>query len=860
MAGETVGYATLPVIPSFSGIGAALTTGISGPAATAGATAGDRAGAGMKTGILNQIKTIAAPLIAAIGVAGVTRGITSSVNAASDLVEAGTAVGQVFGSSFPAIETWAQGAATSLGQSNLSALNAARTFGVYGQSAGLAGDANVQFAKGMTTLATDLASFNNTSPEQAIEAIGAALRGESEPIRSYGVLLDDATIRQRAFEMGIIDSTKNALTPQQRVLAVQAEILAQTGVAQGDFMRTSEGLANQQRILSAQWTDVSAKIGTLFLPMVTAVVSYINTSLMPVLDQVPGALSAIGAILFEGKYESGSLFGLEADSPVVSILYGIRDAAIWVWDAVSQIDFGAIFSGLSGGAGAGEATASALSSIGDSAVTLAPLVGDFIGLLPSFTDVLNFAADAVGWLADNSETLAAMLPVLAGGYLVVKAAQLTANVASAATPALRVAEVAANLALSRSQTRLAGTIAASTVAQGVNTAATSTGVAAKNAGVAATIRQTAANVASRTAMVAAAIATGVVTAAQWAWNVALTANPIGIIIVAITALVGALVWFFTQTELGQDIWTNVTNAIGTAVTWLWETILQPVFTAIGAIFTWIYDFIIVPIVTGIMIYIGLWAAVITWLWENVISPVFAAIGAIFEWIWNSIIMPIVNFIIAYVQMLGAIFTWLWNNAINPAIQAVGAAWNWLWTNVIKPVADFIGSAIKTVGDTVRTVFGGIADFIGTAFNAALSVVRGPINGIISLVNGAIDGLNSLSVTIPSWVPIVGGQTWGLSIPKIPRLATGADVMARPGGTLAILAEAGQAETVTNLGDTNRQIRASTALAEAALAGKGSTNVRVFIGDKELTDFVRVVVEDYDDEGGDRVDRGARPKF
>jgi hypothetical protein len=58
-------------------------------------------------------------------------------------------------------------------------------------------------------------------PPEAHAAIGAALRGESEPIRNYGVLLDDATMRQKAFELGLTSSTKNALLPQTKVLAVQ---------------------------------------------------------------------------------------------------------------------------------------------------------------------------------------------------------------------------------------------------------------------------------------------------------------------------------------------------------------------------------------------------------------------------------------------------------------------------------------------------------------------------------------------------------------------------------------------------------------------------------------------------------------
>lgn len=363
-----------------------------------------------------------------------------------------------------------------------------------------------------------------------------------------------------------------------------------------------------------------------------------------------------------------------------------------------------------------------------------------------------------------------------------------------------------------------------------------------------------------TVILAIAAAMAVITIAQWAWNAALLANPITWIILAIVALVAVIVFIATQTTWFQDIWAGAMAVIGAVATWLWENVLNPVFTAVGAIWNWLYTYVIQPVVLGIMLYIGLWAAIITWLWNTVLAPVFGFIGQIFTWIWQSIIMPIVNFIVAYFQALGAVAGWLWTNAINPALQAIGNAFSWLWNNVIRPVGDFIGGAIRTVGDTIRSVFGGIADFMGSAFQAALSVVRGPINGIIDLVNGAISGINSIRVTIPDWVPVVGGQTFGVNIPRIPRLATGADVLARPGGTLAILAEAGQAETVTNLGDTNRHIRASTELAEAALRNGGNTNVRVFIGDKELTDFVRVVVEERDDDEGGRAGRGDRPDF
>jgi hypothetical protein len=124
-------------------------------------------------------------------------------------------------------------------------------------------------------LSSDLASFNNTTPEQAINAIGSALRGEAEPLRAYGVLLDDASLRQSALSLGIIKTTKEALTPQQKVLAAQALIYQQTGAAQGDFERTSDGLANKTRILTAQLENAKTTIGEALLPIVLELANFV---------------------------------------------------------------------------------------------------------------------------------------------------------------------------------------------------------------------------------------------------------------------------------------------------------------------------------------------------------------------------------------------------------------------------------------------------------------------------------------------------------------------------------------------------------------------------------------------------------
>jgi hypothetical protein len=202
------------------------------------------------------------PAAAAIGT--FTSVISPAIRAASDFQEATSKVNVVFGRASKSIKDFADGAARNLGQSKQSVLDAAGTFGTFGKAAGLAGEDLAGFTTDFVTLSTDLASFNNTSPEEAVLAIGAALRGESEPLRRYGVLLNDAVLKQEAMTLGIYDG-KGALTAQQKVLAAQAAIYKQTNDAQGDFMRTSDGLANSQRTLKAVFEDAKVALGQAFL-------------------------------------------------------------------------------------------------------------------------------------------------------------------------------------------------------------------------------------------------------------------------------------------------------------------------------------------------------------------------------------------------------------------------------------------------------------------------------------------------------------------------------------------------------------------------------------------------------------------
>jgi hypothetical protein len=225
----------------------------------------ESAGGGINS-LKAQLTSFAATMGIAFGAQEIIRFTKATIDAAADMGETLSKVGVIFGNTAGDIEAWADTAAERMGQSKQHALDAASTFAIFGKSAGLSGNDLAGFSTGLTELASDMASFNNTSPEQAIQAIGAALRGETEPIRAYGVLLDDASMRQEALAMGLIKSTKEALTPQNKVLAAQALIYKQTTLAQGDFANTADSLSNKQKILSAQFSNFQVELGQKLAP------------------------------------------------------------------------------------------------------------------------------------------------------------------------------------------------------------------------------------------------------------------------------------------------------------------------------------------------------------------------------------------------------------------------------------------------------------------------------------------------------------------------------------------------------------------------------------------------------------------
>ena len=267
------------------------------------------------------------------------------VDMAADVGESMSKNKVLFGEAANSVTQFAETAATDLGLSKRAALEAAGNFGALTHAMKMSGEDGADMSITMVKLAADMASFNNASPEETLTALAAGLRGENEPLRRFGVLLDAATTKQKALEMGLIENTKGALDPATKALASYHLILEQSTVQQGDFQRTSDGLANSQRILAAQWEDLQTQLGEALLPIFTDITHWLVNEGIPnaqkfidvwkdegffaALEKVGGRISDLSKDLHVAMGKGTlMLFADTIRETVVTLKDGINDALL----------------------------------------------------------------------------------------------------------------------------------------------------------------------------------------------------------------------------------------------------------------------------------------------------------------------------------------------------------------------------------------------------------------------------------------------------------------------------------------------------------------------------------------------------
>lgn len=196
-----------------------------------------------------------------------------ALDLASDLVEVQNVVDVAFGDMAREAEFFAKKCAEVFGLSELSAKRYSSELMAMANSAGLAAKTGKTLSLQVTALAGDLASFYNTSTDEAFTALEGIFTGVIRPLRAYGVNLSVATLEEYALAKGI--KTKySAMSEAQKIALRYNYVMEATAQAQGDFARTSDSWANQIRILTLRWKELLSFLGgvlkTVLLPIINA--------------------------------------------------------------------------------------------------------------------------------------------------------------------------------------------------------------------------------------------------------------------------------------------------------------------------------------------------------------------------------------------------------------------------------------------------------------------------------------------------------------------------------------------------------------------------------------------------------------
>lgn len=317
---------------------------ITGDASSLRRAIGDAEGSSSRLGgALGGMAKAAVIAGGAAGLGAIAIGAKGAIDAASNLGESVNAINVSFGKAAPQVLKFTQSAAK-IGLSARAANEALVPIGAGLQNAGLSADAAAKASINLTKRAADMASVFNTSLDDALGAIQAGLRGEADPLERFGVGLSAANVNAKAMALGLAESEK-ALTAQDKATARVALIMDQTNKVAGDFTNTSDGLANSQRILSAEIENAQAKIGQELTPVMATATQALASAIPHVLDFASGLMDRLRpAIEAVGGFVSSVLLPAFRDElipvfkdRVLPIILQVRDIFVLMIQRVGGV-------------------------------------------------------------------------------------------------------------------------------------------------------------------------------------------------------------------------------------------------------------------------------------------------------------------------------------------------------------------------------------------------------------------------------------------------------------------------------------------------------------------------------------------
>ncbi|MFR1762193.1 phage tail tape measure protein, partial [Frisingicoccus sp.] len=284
------------------------------------------------------------------------------INAASDYEENLNKIDVAFANSADVVKEWGNNATKQFGLSKNQALEATALFGDMATSMGLSHEEAADMSMSLAGLAGDLASFKNIGVDQAMTALNGVFTGETESLKTLGVVMTDTNLNAYALEKGM-GKTTDQMSQAEKVQLRYAYIMDMTKNAQGDYARTSDGTANSLRTFQGAVDNLNIALGQHLLPVLT-----------PLVQKATALIDKFA----------------EADPKTQQLVLKIAALAAVIGPVL-------VING-----------------------TLISSVGNIIGVFGKASDVISGAGKVIGWLTSPMGlTMAAIVALIAIGYLLI---------------------------------------------------------------------------------------------------------------------------------------------------------------------------------------------------------------------------------------------------------------------------------------------------------------------------------------------------------------------------------------------------------------------------------------------------------
>ena len=794
-----------------------------------------------------KLKSLAMAVTAAFSVKKLVDFGRQSIETASDLAEVQNVVDTAFGESKQKMEDFADTAVKTYGISKLTAKQTGSNFMAMAAGMGLANDSASDMAMALTGLSADMASFYNVGQDVASTALKSIFTGETETLKQFGIVMTDANLQAYALSKGITKSTAD-MSQAEKVQLRYNYVMSQTALAQGDFAKTSDSWANQTRILSEQWKEFGATIGTVLMNVLLPAVKAINSLLSQLISLAQGAARALseafGFELSNSADEAQSI--VKSTSQAADNYSDIADNAqqaqeaqegsLASFDQMNKLNDESK-SDSTGVSGAGKIMQPSGTSVEVDTGKADKKLSDFFKSVRTQFEKLadyldkNFKpifADIWSGLERESIELA---QILGGVFSDIKSLSepLKAYFINDFTPLMQTAFSTLGkigIGLFDSFNKVFSDI----------------------------------------------------------WNVAVFPILQNFLTVGLPLI----------TNFGTQVWNtlgvlfdNIKEIFDT----LWNGVAQPVLNALKTLWcdTWqsISDFWNEwgqPIFDGINEGITTTKNVFLNLWETVLKPMFDKLMDVADSVWTEHLKPLLDEFLDFVGTLITSVLSIYNKAIAPVV-------NWLVSILGPIVSSVLGKIIKTVGNVISNIIDAVKNIISAlkgvvlfivgvftgdwkkawqgvkkifkgVWDALVDIAKTPINLIIGLINGLtgavedainwiIDGINELSFTTPDWLPgDLGGQTFGfdlsqIDIPEIPKLAQGA-VIPPNSEFLAVLGDQKRGTNIEAPLDTITQAVLQALVSYGGVGGnqKISVTIPLTLNGRTITQIVIDDINDY----------------